>query len=100
MKIFKKEGIIIMCKKLLVLLLCGIMLIGMLASCVDANQNDGSTDDVVEEDSYWVSPSMFSRQPKMLPVGTWSKPAASSLSKRASWRFCVSLVSSSANLAL
>ena len=47
-----------MCKKLLVLLLCGVMLIGMLASCVDANQNDGSTDDVVEEDSYWVSPEL------------------------------------------
>ena len=47
-----------MYKKLLVLLLCGVMLIGMLAACVEANQSEGSSTDANEEESYWVSPDL------------------------------------------
>ncbi len=46
-----------MYKKLLVLLLCGVMLIGMLASCVDANPDEGSSESN-EEETNWVSPDL------------------------------------------
>ncbi len=47
-----------MYKKLLVLLLCGVMMIAMLASCVDANQGEDSSEGVSEEESHWVSPDL------------------------------------------
>ena len=47
-----------MYKKLLVLLLCGIMLIGMLASCVDQQEGADDTTGAVEEETNWVSPEL------------------------------------------
>ena len=47
-----------MYKKLLVLLLCGIMLIGMLASCVENDPGDNSNDGSDEEASNWISPEL------------------------------------------
>ncbi|MBQ2256595.1 MAG: hypothetical protein II330_07000 [Clostridia bacterium] len=47
-----------MYKKLLVLLLCGVMMIAMLASCVDENQGEDSSNGAFEEESNWVSPEL------------------------------------------
>jgi ABC-type glycerol-3-phosphate transport system substrate-binding protein len=44
-----------MYKKLLVLLLCGAMLIAMLASCVNANEGEDSSTAANEEETNWVS---------------------------------------------
>ncbi len=47
-----------MYKKLLVLLLCGVMLISMLASCVEPDQGEDSSTGATEEESHWVSPDL------------------------------------------
>ena len=47
-----------MYKKLLVLLLCGAMLVAMLASCVNADQGEDSSAGANEEESNWVSPDL------------------------------------------
>ena len=47
-----------MSKKLLVLLLCGVMLIAMLASCVNADEGNASDGAATEEESHWVSPDL------------------------------------------
>ena len=47
-----------MYKKLLVLLLCGVMLISVLASCVESNEGEGSSSNVAEEESHWISPDL------------------------------------------
>ena len=46
-----------MFKRIFVLLLCGVMLIGMLAAC--ANQGEGEeTSNTVEENTNWVNPEL------------------------------------------
>ena len=47
-----------MYKKLLVLLLCGIMLISVLASCVESGEGENSSSGSDEEGSNWVSPEL------------------------------------------
>ena len=42
-------------KKLLSMLLCGIMLVGIIAGCVDGDSDEIDTDFTVEEDTGWVS---------------------------------------------
>ena len=46
-----------MYKKLLVLLLCGVMLMSVLAACANGDQGEGSTT-ATEEESHWVSPDL------------------------------------------
>ena len=47
-----------MYKKLLVLLLCGIMLISVLASCAESGEGEDSSTNAVEEDTNWVNPEL------------------------------------------
>ena len=46
-----------MYKKILVLLLCGVMLMSVLAACANGDQGEGSTT-ATEEESHWVSPDL------------------------------------------
>ena len=46
-----------MCKRIFLLLLCGIMLIGMFAACAE-QEGESDTTTTVEEESHWVSPDL------------------------------------------
>ena len=46
-----------MCKRIFLLLLCGIMLIGMFAACAE-QEGESDTTPPVEEESHWVSPDL------------------------------------------
>ncbi|MBQ2256943.1 MAG: extracellular solute-binding protein, partial [Clostridia bacterium] len=46
-----------MSKRILVLLLCGVMLLGMLAACAEQNEGESSSTSV-EENSNWVNPEL------------------------------------------
>ena len=45
-------------KKLLALLLCGIMLIGVFVGCAEIEEEDNSTDAAGSEETEWVSPEL------------------------------------------